>query len=170
MKRIIVTVCLFFGLFLSGMAQTSTSKADEKAAKEAQKKADKEKKKAEKDAAKSTGTNKDGSPDMRLKKNKDAKANADKAKNVVQPPAPAPAAKPTQPAVTPPVKPAPMVTPPTVKPTIPPVKPVIPAVATPGTTDKVIGTDDKGRTIYEGKRCGHYYINKNGNKEYVKKS
>lgn len=36
--------------------------------------------------------------------------------------------------------------------------------------DKVIGKDDKGRTIYEGKRGGHYYINSNGNKTYIKKN
>ena len=35
--------------------------------------------------------------------------------------------------------------------------------------DKVIGKDDKGRTIYEGPRGGRYYINSNGNKTYVKK-
>ena len=45
MKYFIVTVCMFFGLLLSGMAQTATSKADDKAVKEAQKKADKEKRK-----------------------------------------------------------------------------------------------------------------------------
>jgi hypothetical protein len=57
-----------------------------------------------------------------------------------------------------------------------PSKPVAPTVthaptpANPNAADKVIGTDDKGRTIYEGKRGGHYYINKNGNKEYIKKN
>jgi colicin import membrane protein len=35
--------------------------------------------------------------------------------------------------------------------------------------DKVIGKDDKGRTIYEGPRGGHYYINANGNKTYVER-
>jgi len=35
--------------------------------------------------------------------------------------------------------------------------------------DKVVGTDDKGRTIYEGSRGGRYYLTKNGNKEYIKK-
>ena len=35
--------------------------------------------------------------------------------------------------------------------------------------DKVFGKDDKGRTIYEGPRGGHYYINSNGNKEYISK-
>lgn len=36
--------------------------------------------------------------------------------------------------------------------------------------DPVIGTDAKGRTIYQGKRGGRYYINANGNKEYIKKN
>lgn len=36
------------------------------------------------------------------------------------------------------------------------------------THDKSIGTDAKGRTIYQGPRGGKYYITKNGNKEYVK--
>lgn len=35
--------------------------------------------------------------------------------------------------------------------------------------DKVVETDAKGRTIYEGPRGGRYYITKNGNKEYIKK-
>jgi len=34
--------------------------------------------------------------------------------------------------------------------------------------DKAIGTDAKGRTIYQGPKGGKYYIDKNGNKEYVK--
>jgi colicin import membrane protein len=38
----------------------------------------------------------------------------------------------------------------------------------PDKDDRVVGTDDKGRTIYEGPRGGHYYINQNGNKEYIK--
>ena len=157
MKRIIVTLCMFFGLLLAGMAQTTTTKADDKAAKEAQKKADKEKKKADakaaKEAAKSTGTNKDGSPDMRLKKNKDA-ANAKQATTPPPPAPPKPAA--VVPNPNPPKQVVPKVTPPQPAPAV-------------KTTDKVISTDDKGRTIYEGPRGGHYYINKNGNKEYIKK-
>jgi colicin import membrane protein len=35
--------------------------------------------------------------------------------------------------------------------------------------DKVVGKDDKGRTIYEGQKGGRYYINSNGNKSYIKK-
>ena len=37
------------------------------------------------------------------------------------------------------------------------------------TEDKAIGKDEKGRTIYEGPRGGHYYINANGNKTYIKR-
>lgn len=99
---------------------------------------------------KSTGTNKDGTPDMRLKKNKEA------AKATTTAPAPATPARPVSPAVT---KPAPQQ----------PGQPVTPQPAS-KTSDKVIGTDSKGRTIYEGPRGGHYYINKNGNKEYIKKT
>lgn len=36
------------------------------------------------------------------------------------------------------------------------------------TADKVISTDAKGRSIYQGSRGGKYYIDKNGNKEYIK--
>ena len=35
--------------------------------------------------------------------------------------------------------------------------------------DRVLGKDDKGRTIYEGFKGGQYYINANGNKSYIKK-
>jgi Caspase domain len=37
------------------------------------------------------------------------------------------------------------------------------------TTDKIIGTDYKGRTIYEGLKGGQYYFNTNGNKTYLLK-
>jgi colicin import membrane protein len=33
--------------------------------------------------------------------------------------------------------------------------------------DKIVGKDDKGRTIYEGPRGGRYYLTENGNKVYV---
>jgi len=36
--------------------------------------------------------------------------------------------------------------------------------------DKAVGTDAKGRTIYEGPRGGRYILTKNGNKEYIKKN
>ena len=46
-----------------------------------------------------------------------------------------------------------------------PVENVNPKVAGP---DPVIGTDSKGRQIYQGKRGGKYYLTKSGNKEYIK--
>lgn len=36
-------------------------------------------------------------------------------------------------------------------------------------TDKVVSTDAKGRTIYQGPKGGQYYINASGTKEYIKK-
>lgn len=35
--------------------------------------------------------------------------------------------------------------------------------------DKVVGKDEKGRTIYEGPKGGRYYLNDSGNKQYIKK-
>lgn len=37
-------------------------------------------------------------------------------------------------------------------------------------SDKAIGTDAKGRTIYEGPRGGHYVLSASGKKEYIKKT
>jgi colicin import membrane protein len=36
--------------------------------------------------------------------------------------------------------------------------------------DKAVGTDAKGRTIYQGARGGQYTLTANGNKEYIKKA
>ncbi len=112
---------------------------------------------------KSTGVTKSGKPDMRLKANKEAaKAQAQ------QPAAPAPAPVPKvkkavtahQPAVAPAPRPA----------VVQPARPAAVQRVQPSTAsaDPVVGTDAKGRTIYRGKRGGTYYINKNGNKEYIK--
>jgi len=132
MKKVFATAFLLLGLLVTSMAQT-----------------------------KSTGTNKDGSPDMRLKKNKDS-AKAAQAK-VTTPATPAVKPPPPPPATTTNPKPATTTTVPT--------KPAAPVVNPPNkSADKVVGTDAKGRTIYEGPRGGHYYINSKGNKEYVKKS
>lgn len=168
-------LCSLFLLLLStGIGQTKTEKETRK--KEvAEKKADKKEDKLEKTAAKqqvktgkeaakvsskSTGFNKDGSPDMRLAANKRkaeeearkeqeqqarekeklSREREQKAKSAINTGRPA-AATPAR------------------------VNNPQPANAS---GDKVVGTDDKGRTIYEGPRGGHYYINKNGNKTYVK--
>jgi hypothetical protein len=105
----------------------------------------KETKKEKKDKSSSTQSNglkKDGTPDMRLKANK---TKVQTTTTVVQP--------------TPKVNttPAPVVN---TQKTV--------STSTTKVADKVIETDAKGRTIYQGPKGGKYYINKNGNKEYVK--
>ncbi len=143
MKQIFLIVMLFFGSFLQSNAQTKTKRDSIKA------------------ANKAAGLNKDGTPDKRLKANKDAA----KAKQSAQP------ATTPEPTVQTPAAAAPKVnaqTPAVVTP-----KATTQAQAKPAPTssaDKVFGTDAKGRTIYEGPRGGHYIINGKGNKEYVKKT
>jgi hypothetical protein len=70
-----------------------------------------------------------------------------------------PAVKPAAPAPTPAVKPATTTT--------------APKTVTQGvnkSADKVVGTDAKGRTIYEGPKGGRYTLTAAGNKEYIKKT
>ncbi|HWK02038.1 MAG TPA: hypothetical protein VNS58_00305 [Puia sp.] len=77
------------------------------------------------------------------------------------------AVTPTPPA-TPAVSPNPPATPATVK-----NAPATPKTVTQGvnkSADKAVGTDAKGRTIYEGPRGGRYTLTANGNKEYIKKN
>jgi hypothetical protein len=71
---------------------------------------------------------------------------------------------------------SPVINPPTAK-NVPPITSNTTKIVTPKVTpaapiyktaDQSIGTDTKGRTIYQGKKGGHYYINQNGNKEYIK--
>ena len=185
MKKITVALLFLFGFFAVGFAQTSaptqqqstkvkkekTNKTDaDKAAIASQKKADKEAKKIEKkqqhdamvvqkkadndaNSGKSSGLNKDGTPDKRLKANKQTKAQLQaqpQAPVQVQPRPQTQVTARTQPKVRAQTKP-----------------PVIQGTNT--STDKAIGTDAEGRTIYEGPKGGHYYIDKNGNKEYIKK-
>jgi len=38
------------------------------------------------------------------------------------------------------------------------------------TADKVVGTDSKGRTIYQGPKGGQYTLTPSGNKEYIEKA
>ena len=140
----------------------------------------------EKAVHKSTGVNKDGTQDKRLKQNKvkavqpqatvqpvvTTKPRPSKPQPAVQPvitPKPQPTA---QPVVTP--KPRPSKPQPAVQPVITPkpqptVQPVVSPTPNVKVADKAVGTDAKGRTIYEGLRGGKYYINQKGNKEYIKK-
>jgi type IV secretory pathway VirB10-like protein len=150
MKKIIIAIAILLGTVGFVHAQTTTTAT----------KTTKKEKKAKTTAAtpattvKAKGTKKDGTPDMRLKANK-VKATAP-----TTAPAPVAIAKPVK---APKTKAIPPAAPTMAKPT---------AQAAPAasvkTADKVIGTDAKGRTIYQGPRGGKYYVDKSGNKEYVK--
>jgi hypothetical protein len=90
------------------------------------------------------------------KKAAKSKLKADKAK-AVSANAPAPTVKPA-PAPKPEAKPA----------TTPATKTVTQGVNK--TADKAVGTDAKGRTIYQGPKGGRYTLTAAGNKEYIKKT
>lgn len=173
MKKIIVSLLLIFATFSFTIAQTaatSTTKQD-KAAIAAQKKADKEAKAEAKKQAKEakvqakeqaqqantaasntagTRMNKNGTPDKRFKANKQPKATTQAPPVQVQNPAPLPSATQTAP------------TPRNSKTTASAREPKVKS------PDAVIGTDAKGRTLYQGPKGGKYYLTKNGNKEYEK--
>lgn len=148
MKKISNLLFLFVLLFsvmnISAQQATETSKSKVKTEKKAPKQSPA--------AVPATKLKKDGTPDMRYK---------NKQSGSEKPAAPAVSKQPA--VVTPAVKPAPVAKKAVVA--APAVKPA--AAANAG--DKVVGTDDKNRTIYEGPRGGRYYINKNGNKTYIKK-
>jgi len=194
MKKITIILLLMFGTFSISIAQTTSTTSttiskQDKAALAAQKKADKQakalakkqakeasaasantaaadKKKADKEAkalakkqaaeAKASTTtnattahlNKNGIPDKRFKANKQTTVNS-QAQTQTPTALPQTKANPVQ-------AKAPTKVPQTARTTAA------------KTTDQVISTDAKGRTIYQGPRGGKYYINKNGNKEYVK--
>jgi hypothetical protein len=62
--------------------------------------------------------------------------------------------------------------PPAVTPRATTTTPAKPAAVNPPnkSADKAVGTDAKGRTIYEGPRGGRYVLTAKGNKEYIKKT
>ena len=103
----------------------------------------------------STGTNKNGTPDMRLKVNKQPKTQV--APVIKNQPTPVTSNQPVKTVTNNPTR--------VIKSQRPPQNQV-----NNNSSDKVIETDAKGRAIYEGKRGGKYYINKNGNKEYIKRN
>lgn len=151
MKKIIIAIALIFGSvgLLHAQAPTTVTKKE---------------KKEKTTSVQSNGLKKDGTPDMRLKANK-TKVQAT-----------------TQVQTTTPVQPAPTVqtqvtTQPKARQQVQQPQPVQPQVtqqrsqvstSTTKSANQAIGTDAKGRTIYQGPKGGKYYINKNGNKEYVK--
>lgn len=147
-------LCFFLIAFTGVNAQTtpatSTSKADKDAAKV--------KAKADKASAAVSTTDAAAAKDKADKDAAKAKAKADKA-------AAKAAAKTTPTTAT-----APVANTPAVKPAAAPVvksKPVVNPVNK--SADKAIGTDAKGRTIYEGSKGGRYTLSPAGNKEYIKK-
>lgn len=161
MKKITLMIFLMFGMLTFSMAQTTkraskatTSKQD-KAAIAAQKKADKEAKEAAKKQAKEQAKeakattdntahlNKNGKPDKRFKANKEPKA-ATAGQTQASAPAPAQTQTATKSASS------------------------MAHTRAPKSPDKEIGTDSKGRTLYQGPRGGKYYLTANGHKEYVK--
>lgn len=158
MKRLILALVLSTGLFAASYAQTTTPATTATTAKESKK---------------ASGTTKSGKPDMRFKANEEAAQHqadqpATTATTTTTPANPTvttPVAKPkqVQPVVqNPNPNPAPVQRVTTTTQNVQPAKTVSKG------TDAVAGTDAKGHTLYKGPRGGVYYINKNGNKEYVK--
>lgn len=170
MKKITMIMLFVCGAFTVSMAQTTSappnstvSSKQDKAAMAAQKKADRQAQALAKKQAKpsdkvitaspaisepsTSHLNKNGTPDKRFKANNPPTS--------VNAPTQAQATVPSN------VPPATSVT--TNKATNHMARATTAKVA-----DKSIGTDAQGRTIYQGPRGGKYYINKNGNKEYVK--
>ncbi len=148
MKKILIALALVFSTGLVAHSQTTKSKKHKKA------------KTTTSVSAQTSGAhlNKDGTPDQRYKSNKKETTAAPEAVTFPKPRASrkkkteASAATPAAPQTQSPVA---------------PVKRTSAARRT-SSPDKAIGTDSKGRTIYQGPRGGKYYLTKNGNKEYVK--
>lgn len=188
MKKISIILLLMFGTISLTIAQVTAPPAkatvvkQDKATIAAQKKAAKEAKALAKMQAKETKVtpaptaarlNNNGTPDKRFSANKQAAApvapavrlnkngTPDKRFSANKPPK-------VTPQVVPQVQPTQTMQ---AKPIATPAKVTRTTVAhttTVKTADKVLTTDAKGRTIYQGPRGGKYYIDKNGNKEYIK--
>lgn len=151
MKKIIIAIALMFGSvsFLHAQAPTTVTKESKKAKKE------------KTTSVQNNGLKKDGTPDMRLKANKTkVKANTSIQTVPVQPAPNVQTQVTTQKRTRRQVQPR-------VQPQVTQQRTQV-STSTTKRVDQAIGTDAKGRTIYQGPRGGKYYINKNGNKEYVK--
>ena len=148
MKKTVLMLMLLTAFCSRMMAQSAATK---EAPKTKQSSSTDKAASTKKDDAKSStqaGVTKAGNPDMRFKANKEAKAKQD--------------AQPVQPATT-----TTHQTPATSAKANP--QPAAKAMPANASTDKVVGKDAKGRTIYEGPRDGQYILNAKGNKEYIKK-
>ncbi|HVT84194.1 MAG TPA: hypothetical protein VHD35_03285 [Chitinophagaceae bacterium] len=168
MKKIVM-ILLLLGTCSLAFAQKTTSKTDKS-------------KTTTKEVKKSTGVNKNGSPDMRLKANKEAKkaaeekakqeeeakkAAAEKAKQEKEAKKVAEEkAKKEEDAKKTAAEKTKKESEAKAKSTA---KTSIQKANVANTPDKIVGKDSKGRTIYEGPRGGRYYINASGTKEYITK-
>jgi hypothetical protein len=147
MKKIIITLALIMGTLGFVTAQTAPAAVKETKQKKVKSST------VQTTTTPSNGMKKDGTPDMRLK------ANKTKVQSTTTTVQPAPAAQPATAVKTQAVT----------KPSQVHVQQSTQTTSTTAkTADKSIGTDSKGRTIYQGPKGGKYYINPNGNKEYVK--
>lgn len=189
MKKLSIILLLMFGIFSISIAQVTSPPAkttivkQDKVAMAAQKKAAKEAKASAKMQAKDAKVvtaspaavrlSKDGTPDKRFTANKQAAAPVASAVHLNKSGTPdkrfsANRQTKVTPMVTPRVQPTQTMQAKTVLVPAKTTRTTVAHTSTVKTADKAIGTDAKGRTIYLGPQGGKYYIDKNGNKEYVK--
>ncbi len=146
MKKISIALIIFMSFLASGFAQTDSTKTHVKRTRQ-----------STVTTSSTTGMKKDGTPDMRLKANRQAKAQAStQTQSNVQTntqatqstqATTAPAATQTQSRTQ---------------------TSTMSSKSNVKSADPSIGTDAKGRTIYQGSRGGKYVMTANGNKEYIK--
>ena len=143
MKKISIALIIFMSFLASGFAQTDSTKTHVKRTRQ-----------STVTTSSTTGMKKDGTPDMRLKANRQAKAQAStQTQSNVQTntqatqATTAPAAIQTQSRIQ---------------------TSTMSSKSNVKSADPSVGTDAKGRTIYQGSRGGKYVMTANGNKEYIK--
>ena len=189
MKKLSIILLIMFGTFSISIAQVTappsktTIVKQDKAAMVAQKKVAKDAKASAKMQAKDAKVvpasptavrlSKDGTPDKRFTANKQAAAPVASAVRLNKSGTPDKrftANKQTKvtPMVTPRVQPTQTMQTKSISVPAKTTRTTVARTSTVKTADKAIGTDAKGRTLYLGPQGGKYYIDKNGNKEYVK--
>ena len=165
MKRIIVSTLFLMASLGTITAQKNTDAKSKSALEKVEKEAKKSKEKADRDAAKLKQKADKDAESLKKKADKDAekakrKSDKDAAKvsGMKKDGTPDKRMKENKGSTA---------TPPVVAPKSTTATP--PVQAANKSADKSVGTDAKGRTIYEGPRGGRYYMTKSGNKEYIKK-
>lgn len=141
MKKISIALIVFMSFLASGFAQTDSTTTHVKKTRQSTV------------TSSSTGMKKDGTPDMRLKANRQAKMQASSQnQSNVQTTTQSTQAAPAAPAQT---QSRTQTT-------------TMSSKSNVKSSDPSVGTDAKGRTIYQGSRGGKYVMTANGNKEYIK--